>query len=164
MQYCRTAALWEKVMAQAVNEAWRYQLDDVYKHQSEYLKGIEFANRWATIIDGEIMIVRGYAWDGCSPAYYLPLIGWIGTPDGERDANGIPQAYYASLVHDVLCQFRTSIPIDKSDTLEIFRELLLKGGFSEKRAEIYVTVVKWLGPQKWLGRHPIPVTPAVAFK
>lgn len=137
-------------MAQANDEAWRYQLDEAFTHKSSFLAEIEYANRWVTIIDQELIVTRGYAWDGCTPSYYLPFIGWVGTPDGERDENGIPQSYYASLVHDVLCRYRHEIPISKAQTVAIFHELLLQGGFSKKRADLYASMVKMFGPQKWL--------------
>lgn len=135
---------------QTVDQAIRrYQLDEDYTVKSYHLRGVEFANAWATIKDEVMTIKAGYAWDGCSPTYYLPIIGWIGVPDGTRDANGFPQAYHASLVHDVLCEFRQDIKIDQASTVDLFRDLLLQGGFSPRRADLYATVVRWLGPRDW---------------
>ncbi len=130
---------------------WRYQLPEAYYFKSEHLHGIEFNNPWATILGGEMVVSKGYAWDGCSPAYYLPVFGWVGTPDGARDENGIPQAYYASLVHDVLCQFRREIPVTKNSSAYLFKTLLIRDGFHPKIAALYATVVRYFGPQDFLG-------------
>jgi len=130
----------------------RYQLADNYSISSQHFARISFQNEWVTIKDGKMTVSKDYTWDGCTPTYYLPLIGWIGTPDGKRNADGIPQTYYASLVHDVLCQFRSEILISKAATVEVFYDLLIDGGFSKQRATIYATVVRWFGPQDWLGK------------
>lgn len=130
---------------------WRYQLQEDYVLKSPHLKGVDFRNDWLYIHDGTLVITAHYAWDGCTPKYYLPFVGWVGVPDGSRDANGYPQAYYASLVHDAFCQFRSSLWIRKQVTLDVFKDLLLEGGFSRARAEIYTGAVKLFGPQVWLG-------------
>ena len=55
--------------------------------------------------NGEIKVLAGYAWDGCTPKFSLWDI-CVGTPDGVPNANTKkPKAYYASLLHDALYQF-----------------------------------------------------------
>lgn len=136
-------------------DPYRYQLDETFQYTSPHLRGIEYANRWVTIVDGVITVTRNYCWDGCTPVYFLPFIGWAGVPEGARDAAGIPQSYYATLVHDVLCQFRKEILIDKARTLKILEAMLFEGGFSPRRTKLYVAAVKMFGPQQW--RLPEPL-------
>jgi hypothetical protein len=131
---------------------WRYKLDKVFTYSSGHLRGISFQNEWVTIRSGTIMIAKDYAWDGCSPAYYFkPLKLWLGTPDGEILMNNKPVTYYASLVHDALCQFRDEIYISKKGSVEVFRELLRYWGFPKWATTLYCTAVDLFGPQRWLG-------------
>ena len=138
-------------MSKSYQGIWRYQLPEAYHFQSPHLQGIEFANHWVTIMDAEMVVSKLYAWDGCSPTYYVPVFGWVGTPDGKRDEKGIPQSYHASLVHDVLCQFRREIPVTKHVSVTLFKELLLQGGFHPQAASLYAWFVKLWGPQDFLG-------------
>ena len=56
---------------------------------------------------GELIILAGYSWDGNSPKINILDLFWLGTPDGIRDVKtDKPMTYYASLVHDVLGQFK----------------------------------------------------------
>lgn len=137
--------------AQIAVKAWRYQITEPFSYFSKSLTGIIYSNDWVHIEDNIITVAKYYAWDGCSPAYYLPIFGWVGVPDGATGSDGVPEAYYASLVHDALCQFRGEIPIRKDDSLTIFKRMLIEGGFGRARAELYVAAVRVAGPQKWLG-------------
>lgn len=127
---------------------WRYKLNSPFRHQSPQLAGIFFANEWVSIHDGTIEIATDYAWDGCSPAWRVFGV-WLGTPDGPLMADGRPQTYYASLVHDVLCQFSRHIPIKKAATVELFGQMLLDAGFAAWRANLYAKAVDVFGPQDW---------------
>ena len=138
-------------MSKSYQGIWRYQLPEAYHFQSPHLQGIEFANHWVTIMDAEMVVSKLYAWDGCSPTYYVPVFGWVGTPDGKRDEKGIPQSYHASLVHDVLCQFRHDIPITKNASAFLFKNMLIRDGFHPKVAALYATMVRHFGPQDFLG-------------
>lgn len=131
-------------------KAWRYKLDAPYSYKSPLLAGIFFENEWGVMDGGRIEVAKDYAWDGCSPTWKIGSF-WLGPPDGALLMDGRPQAYYASLVHDYLCQYRASIPIRKDTTVELFREMLVKRGFSPLRASIYANAVKLFGPQKWHG-------------
>lgn len=136
---------------------WRYKLDAPYSYQSPLLAGIFFENEWGVIDGGRIEVAKGYAWDGCSPAWKVGPF-WLGTPDGGEMQDGKPQAYYASLVHDYLCQFRADVPIRKAVTVELLREMLLNCGFSPLRAAIYAKAVHLFGPQKWRGDLAVKVS------
>ena len=136
---------------------WRYKLDAPYSYKSPLLAGIFFENEWGVMDGGRIEVAKGYAWDGCSPAWKVGPF-WLGTPDGQEMQDGKPQAYYASLVHDYLCQFRADVPIRKAVTVELFREMLLNRGFSPLRAAIYAKAVHVFGPQEWLGDVAVKVS------
>ncbi len=80
------------------------------------LKGREFVNEWVTLDEhGLFCIKKGYAWDGCSPKFvFADLI--IGTPDGRlNESTGKPITYYASLLHDVIYQFKMVIPVTRKE-------------------------------------------------
>lgn len=139
---------------------WRYVLPIVFIVNSKHLGGVEFANKWIVISRGQISIKKGYAWDGMSPSAKLPLIGWISPPEGKLLPSGFPESYYATLVHDALCQFRKEIHITKDATVLLFRELLMTGGFSDFTATLYASCVSMFGPQEWPGDDVPPPTAA----
>lgn len=137
---------------------WRYRLEQAYRYVSHWLLGVEYRNEWIEISDGSIMIHRGYAWDGCSPALRLPGGLWLGTPDGPLMPDGRPQAFYASLVHDALCQWAAEIPIRQEDTVALFRDMLCEAGFPPWRLRLYAGAVDRLGPQRFGGDELLPAT------
>lgn len=141
-------------------EVPRYCLEELFTYQSEHLLGVEFSNAWTTIRNGTITIQPGYVWDGCTPAWYIPMVGWFGVPEGSLDKSGKSQAYYASLVHDALCQFRKDIPIAKKATVKLFKDMLLERDFHLCRATLYAKCVDMFGPQNWLGYAPVAIVQA----
>ena len=109
--------------------------------------------------DGMFKIPAGYEWDGCSPKMSIgPLV--LGTHDGPLAADGHPQTYWASLVHDAMYQyvfelaahFRLSVRRVKAGADELFYLRLLHAGFRD--AELYYRAVHWLGwgyiARRWL--------------
>lgn len=76
----------------------------------------------------QIIVHKGYRWDGCSPKINILNLFWLGTPDGlvigsERKVNNKDEeqnipikderiTHYASVVHDVLgyCKRDTQMP------------------------------------------------------
>lgn len=134
--------------------SWRYRLADAFEASAPELIGISFKNEWVTIRHGRIRIAAGYAWDGCSPAWRLPGGIWIGTPDGPLGIDGRPVTWAASLVHDVLCQFRPQIAgLRKAATVALFRRMLSESG-AGWRATVYPAAVDAFGPQDWPGDRP----------
>ncbi|OBT07146.1 hypothetical protein A9267_14875 [Shewanella sp. UCD-FRSSP16_17] len=64
---------------------------------------------------------KGYAWDGCTPKVNCFDLCLLGVPDGRKLVNtGKPITYYASMVHDVLCQYRHEIPITRKQADDVF--------------------------------------------
>lgn len=62
----------------------------------------------------------------------------LGMPDGRLHL-GKPITYHASLVHDVLCQYKSAIPIRKAQTVDLFSAMLRDLGFQPRW--LYVQVV-----------------------
>lgn len=125
-----------------------YRLEADFTHPSPQLAGIAFCNEWCAIEDGQITIAAGYAWDGCSPKWVLGR--WvIGTPDGPMMPDGWCQTGQASLVHDVLCQFKDEIPIAKAAAVALFEQQLAEARWPYRR--LYVWAVDWFGPQVFAG-------------
>ena len=133
---------------------WKYRLDADYKQQLPItLPAIvrfcdENRNCWATIgADGVMSVIRGYAWDGCSPKWRIGDI-LIGTPDAAPDdVTGLPKTYHASLIHDVLCQFQQhpDMPFSRTQIDRIFYDLLRRDRFAQ--AALYYAAVRlyaWL--------------------
>lgn len=132
--------------------AWRYRLDQPFVLTSPWLAGVHYAGEWARIESQTIEIATAYAWDGCSPAYRLPGGIWIGTWDGPPRPDGRPVTWRASLVHDVLCQFRREIQgLSKEQTVRLFDSMLREDGAPAWMNELYPAAVSRFGPQQWLG-------------
>jgi hypothetical protein len=72
---------------------------------------------------------RGYAWDGCSPKKNF-LNFTFGTPDGKMDyLTEKPITYYASMVHDVIYQYKGLVPISRKTADKLFYKILKEAGF-----------------------------------
>lgn len=125
-----------------IEKYYKYKLEHDKAFVHELLLGIEFKNEWVTIQDGVMIIKKGYAWDGCTPKYKIGRFV-IGVPDGKKD-----ECKWASLVHDIFCQFIETIPVSKETTLTIFDEMLEEAGW--KYRKLYVWAVDKFGPQKWI--------------
>ena len=136
-------------------KTWRFKLEEDFTYTSEHLKGIEFKNKFIKISDGQILICKDYAWDGCSPAYkislgsLLPQGLWFGTWDGPLNTNCLSVSNRASLVHDALCQFRLDIFISKEASVSIFKELLILDNAPKWMSSLYPAFVFRFGPQNW---------------
>lgn len=123
---------------------WRYALESDFGYSSPHLAGIEFENDWVTIHSSDIAIKAGYAWDGCSPCVSVLGLFYLGSPDGAEHL-GLPATYHASLVHDVLCQWRNETRITKAAAVGVFRDLMLEVKFP--LAGLRAAVVSRFGPQ-----------------
>ena len=98
------------------------------------LSGYQYENDWLKVSDdGKVLVkgtyAEGYAWDGCSPKWnFLDLI-LIGVPDGRSIVTtNKPITYYASLIHDILLQFRKDIGLSRKEADKVFLHYL--GDFS----------------------------------
>lgn len=94
--------------------------------------------------NGDLTVLKTYAWDGCTPKW--SLFGHVvGTPDGPiHPVLGVPRAYYASLIHDVLCQFRDVNPdVPRVVADKIFLEILTRDDFAPRG--LYYCAVRAFG-------------------
>ncbi len=93
-----------------------------------------FENEWLHMSqNGDIVVKgshsKGYAWDGCTPKWNFFDLFLVGTPDGRIIVNTEkPITFYASLIHDILCQFRSDIGISRKEADRVFLTYL--GDFS----------------------------------
>tara|TARA_B100001094_G_scaffold333468_1_gene413030 strand:+ start:17934 stop:18371 length:438 start_codon:yes stop_codon:yes gene_type:complete len=135
---------------------YRYILEQNWSYQHKNFEGVSLQHQWFTIEKGTLTIHKNYAWDGCSPKMYILGVGTLGTPDGAL-RYGRPWTYHASLVHDVLCQFRYDLPFTKRQVIEVFYDQLHALRFPLRR--LYVWVVKHFGPQDFamatIERNPV---------
>lgn len=125
-----------------------YKLDQDFVYQHAAFDGVLFSNEWVEVKGGEIRVKFGYAWNGCSPKFEVLGLWVVGTPEG-RLHEGQPITYYASCVHDVLCQFRGEIDITQKDSVQVFSDLLKQVQFVLE--PLYTTAVDWFGPQVFKG-------------
>jgi len=103
------------------------------KFSAEYLH----INIWGTVT-----IPKGYSWDGCSPKFvWKDLI--LGTPDGTNRGDGLPATYHASMVHDALYQYKSTVPVTRKQADQLFYEMLKERGFYW--AKIYYIAVRAFG-------------------
>lgn len=93
------------------------------------------------LYEDSLFIPKGYSTDGCTPK--MKIFGWIvGTPDGPTQKDGYPQTYWASLVHDALCQFQhnEAMPYTRKEIDELFFHMLKECGW--KWARLYYWAVR----------------------
>lgn len=95
--------------------------------------------QWLQLDRFGALVSEGYAWNGCTPKRWVPLLGWIGTPD-------YPATIPASLIHDAFYQFHATahFPLHRSDCDAIFRDLTALGGEPDI-ARIYHAAVRRFG-------------------
>ena len=98
------------------------------------LTGRDFENNWLKIENNGKIIVKGsfsngYAWDGCSPKWHFVHLIW-GTPDGMLDyRTEKPITYYASMIHDVVYQFKKEVDISRKEVDILFKLNLKESKF-----------------------------------
>ncbi len=131
-----------------------------FVHKKDFSYKSNLLNRtcdfdWLSIsVDGTITVKgtheNGYAWDGCTPKKNFLQITW-GNFDGmlKRFDKGDykPYTYYASMIHDVLYQYKRCVPVTRKETDKIFYHMLKDAGYCW--AYIYYLGVRALG---WIYR------------
>jgi|GEM_PF-4176720 len=129
---------------------WKFTLKENYVYTFPIIpnKNNQFdfydkkGNKWLSIFpnEGFLIVYKNYSWDGASPKFNL--FGFnFGTWDGKIN-NGIPETYYATLIHDVLCQFFNieNFPFSLDQIDNIFYKMLKDINF--KYASMYYKAVK----------------------
>jgi len=94
---------------------------------------------------------QGYAWDGCTPKWNILDLWVIGVPDGRTLVDtGKPTTYYASMVHDALCQYQLQLGITRKQADDIFLHYL--GDFQLRY--VYYAMVRaygtWVDFTRWV--------------
>ncbi len=81
-----------------------------------------------------------FKWNGCSPKRWVPVFGWIGTPDFH------PATIAASALHDCLYQFNrvAGFPWTREQCDDVFRQIIASYG-EDKLASVYHFAVRHLG-------------------
>lgn len=107
-----------------LKEDFTYKLNKTFLVDSYYLDDKD--NVWLKILhDGTLIVSKEYAWDGCTPKIKIGNF-LFGIWDG-RTFEGFPVTYRASLLHDVLYQFRhLGIPLSRREIDKLFLSLMPK--------------------------------------
>jgi hypothetical protein len=143
---------------------WIYILDQNYKWESgfKFQEGHAFEDqtgkrRLKIHPNGEIKVLAGYAWDGCTPKFAVWDVH-IGTPDGVPNAHTKkPKTYYASLLHDALYQFLDAeLPLSRAEVDRVFLRILQRDNFGPRW--IYYVAVRVFGDlsrrfTRWKRQH-----------
>lgn len=140
---------------------WKFVHHEDFVYYNDVLKGRHFEGKWLKIEDGIITVRgsqdnnRGYAWDGCTPKFNFLQITW-GNFDGQLYKHTIqsdgstsykPRTYYASMVHDVLYQYKRCAPVTKAEADKIFYHQLKEAKWIWARFYWFgVTTFGWVFP------------------
>ncbi len=140
---------------------WLYRNDGDYVWQSGmtvsedlFFTDVDGTVRLTVERGGRLTVTQGYAWNGCSPKFFvLDLL--VGTPDGAVfKPTGKPKTYFASMVHDALYQFLdTGSPIKRADADKCFFRLLEESQFVLRHA--YWLAVRVFGWFVWRGKKRV---------
>ena len=140
---------------------WLYRNEENFKWKGDFTvdKDYVFRDKKGKIrllidSDGQLTVMKGYSWDGCSPKICILDI-LIGTPDGAVYApTGKPKTYYASMVHDALYQFLDSqAPITRKQADRCFDKLMQESEFILHG--IYWLAVRLFGHFFWQRKRKI---------
>ncbi|MCF8379414.1 MAG: DUF1353 domain-containing protein [Bacteroidales bacterium] len=140
-----------KCLKPGKHQVWKFVHQKDYKVTIDFLQNRTCDYDWLGITEDGTITVKGsfkngYAWDGCTPKVNLFHITW-GTCDGKLKRFGTgdykPYTYYASMIHDVLYQYKRCAPITRKEADIIFYRLLKQAGFMW--AWVYFAGVRLLG-------------------
>jgi hypothetical protein len=130
---------------------WRWMLKkDIHIRLPTRLPDCSFQDaqgrEWLQHDIGWRILRAGYWWNGCSPKRWLPLVGWVGTPD-------TPRNLLASCIHDAAYQFSGTPhwPTPREFEDQLFRDILRASGFRLTGA--WYGAVKDFGSSSW-GKNP----------
>jgi hypothetical protein len=126
---------------------YKYRIDKPFIINAPIFDGVVFKNEWLTIGGGMATITEGYCWDGCSPKANILGVFELGVPDGLQ-RQGLPWLYHASLVHDVLCQYRDRLPFTKNEVTALFNKMMVDTKWP--LAKLYTRAVDKFGPQDFV--------------
>jgi hypothetical protein len=124
---------------------WRFEtLADITfeldcHHRGSFLFTDHTGRPFARIDGYRWTILKGYAWNGSSPKRWVPVFGWIGTPDPI-------QTHAATGLHDSLGQAATAahFPLSRYQVDAAFFDVMALAGF--RLAGTYHGAVRHFGP------------------
>jgi hypothetical protein len=138
------------------HQNWLFRLETHHSWTSPYRLDRDWAfqdrdgiTRLLLTKEGEIIVLAGYAWDGCTLKFFL-LDVVCGTPDGVVSTKTRrPKTYFASLIHDALYQFLPldGVPFDRRRADWCFMLLMNEERFVLRR--LYHIAVRAFG---WMTR------------
>lgn len=123
------------------HKIWKFVLKEDVTYTTSIIQNRTCDFTWLSIAnDGTIKVKgsngKGYAWDGCTPKMNLLHITW-GNFDGKLKrfgkGNYKPYTYYASMIHDVLYQYKRCVPVTRKEADIIFYHMLKDSGFMWSR-------------------------------
>lgn len=117
----------------------RFRIDGIVPGRSVITFHDANGRQWLQLDQYGALVSEDYAWNGCSPKRWLPLVGWVGTPD-------FPETLAASLIHDALYQFHATrhFPLHRSDCDQVFHDLIAALG-APRIAATYFSAVRRFG-------------------
>ena len=142
---------------------WLFSLDEDVQFEVGWMKHeTQLTEKWFTIRGGVCTILKGYAWDGCSPkgVFWSTWDGWVEDSDlwvasrdycGPVKVKGKPTLYIASCVHDALYQFIVAISTATGMSVwevrrhadNTFGDICKAAGWTKWKA--YRRFVRWFG-------------------
>ncbi|MCB0804935.1 MAG: DUF1353 domain-containing protein [Bacteroidales bacterium] len=127
----------EECLKPGAIKVWKFVHQQDFSYQTDLLRNRKCDYTWLSITEDGTITVKGshksgYAWDGCTPKWNLFHITW-GNFDGMIKKFGPkdykPYTYYASMVHDLLYQYKRCAPVTRKETDKIFLHMLRDAGF-----------------------------------
>jgi hypothetical protein len=139
---------WVEISPEEGRRRWRFDFSkDVGVKVPWRVKGdfsfVDGSGReWGSLELGFLTVRKGYRWNGCSPKRWVPLLGWVGTPDTDRNLLG-------SGVHDLLYQASggEGFPFSREEVDGLFLEILRASRFGMART--FHAAVKQFGGTSW---------------
>ena len=129
---------WRELSPKEGNRRWRFELlrDLAFDIDIPPLaEPVEFRDKngvaWASFIGRQFILHRRYRTNGASPKRWVPLLGWVGTPDCRGDATGIGGNILETFFHDGGRQFAGTqhMPLSLFEIDIAFYDLLRLAGF-----------------------------------
>ena len=86
---------------------------------------------WARFDGPVFTLAADYWWNGNSPKRWVPLLGWVGTPDCRGDVTGVGGNIQASGFHDPWSQFMLTqhFPLSRGEVNLGFYDVNVCSGF-----------------------------------
>jgi hypothetical protein len=97
---------------------------------------------WMRLERGWQVLRAGYACNGHSPKLYVPVLGWVGTPDTERNLA-------AAFSRDGFCQFSgcEGFPLSRAEVDDLYLRIMQARRFC--LARVYHAAVRDFGGAYW---------------